>query len=355
MTRMRLAVASISALVLLPLAACGDDDPDDGSDGSDGSGGSGGDHVAEALAVVPATADFVQVVDRAAMAARLGVTDAEPDEYARAVTGDAVGGTELAVYLRTMADGAAFDERDVRWSVSGTVRDGGTFAVYRVDDEVDLDRVGDDLAESGRQEDEVQGRRHLSGLPTTGDSAYPPALLDVYLDPERHLVVTGVAGPEVLTTASGDAESAGGSGVFDVLLDDAGDVELAMFSVPGRCTGVGGAIGRQMTPERAAALAEQLEGLLPPVATAFLATTDGDGVDEVVRLQHADDDAAEQDLEARRTYLEEGAMIGTGEPFAEIGSAELERDGAVVHADLDLDRPGTGRLLAQNGDGPFVC
>ncbi|MEO9323074.1 hypothetical protein ABFT23_06255 [Nocardioides sp. C4-1] len=351
---MRLAVASVSVLVLLPLAACSDDEPDDARTG----GGAGGGHLADALAVVPATSETVQVVDRSAVAERLGITDAEPDDYSSAIGGDAVGGTELASYLRVMSDGgAAFDERDVVWGVSGTAPGGLPFSAYRLDADVDLDQVGDDLAETGRTEDEVAGRRHLSGLPTEGTGGYPPTFLDVYLDPDRDLLVTGPGGPEVLSTVDGDQDSLAGSGTVETLLGDTDDVELAILGIPARCTGVGGAIGRQLTPDQARALAEQVDELVAPVATAYLATAeaDGDGVEELVRLQHADDDAAEADLEARRAYLDEGVMIGTGAPFSDIGSVELERDGSVLQGVLELERAGGGRLLALNGDGPFVC
>ncbi len=307
-----------------------------------------GGNLDDALDLVPFDATFVEFVDRAALAERLDIEDADPDDYLDAVAEDPVGGTELVQFLSLMADGAAFDERDVEWSVTGQVDD-GVFDVYKLDDDVDLGDVADDLLDLGYDEEELRDRRRFTGRPASPDNGgYPPSFFDVTIDDDEHLVVMGSDADAVLETLDDDADSATDADTFDEVLDGTDDVELALLTGAPQC-----AVNLRATPEQLAAASDELGDIRTPSHTAFLIS--GEDSEQSARLEFSDDDEAEADLDARRTYLEEGVLLATRQPFADVGSAELERDGALVKVGLDLENPRAGRQMAQQGDGFLVC
>ncbi|MDO9455378.1 hypothetical protein [Nocardioides sp.] len=367
-SHMRRVLLPCLALVLAasPLSGCDEgDERDGGAAGRPGSAGdsASGDELAEALAVVPADATTVQFVDRRAVAERLRIEDARPEEYLDAVGDDAVGGTDLLTSLTTMAAGAVFDERDVTWSVTAEVDQSG-FSVYRLSDDVDLDALGDDLVEIGLSEDDARGgRRHFSGVPSeisdvTGlvGGVYPAGFYDVTLDSEDHLVLLGSdVVDSVLETVDGEAGSLADVEAVGELLsdgpadpDDAGDAELVLVDRQLECL----PRDSRLTPEDLERFDEQTRDLPRPLALSYVVS---DGARATAgRLSFTDEESAETDLETRRAYLDEAPLL-SGDRFSDLGSAELSREGSVVEIGLDLRDPRRGVNLAQLGDGPFAC
>lgn len=311
----------------------------------------GGNHLDDALDLVPDGATQVVFRDRDAIAERLGLDevatgDSEADltRYAQAVDQDAAGPDDLTTYLLPMQD-AELSELDVSWSVGGILEE-GAFTAYRLDDDVDLDAVADDLAGAGYAEDELRGRRHLELAAGNGEpsGAYPPSWLEVTVDPDEHLLVVGPA-EGVLRVLDDETASLSDNDTYEALLDDTDDVQFALVADPPVCGG-----GRA-TPAQLEA--SGTTGLGSPVRTALLVT--GDDGDVSARLEHTDDDAAEADLGARRTYLDEGRLVASGEPVSSLGSFGLDRTDAVVRVDLDLERPASAIDVAQQGDGFLAC
>lgn len=311
----------------------------------------GGNHLDDALDLVPDGASQVVFRDRDAIAERLdldevdtGASEADLTRYAEAVDQDAAGPDDLTTYLLPMQD-SELSELDVSWSVGGTLEE-GAFTAYKLDDGVDLDAVADDLAGAGYVEDELRGRRHLELAAGNGEptDAYPPSWLEVTVDPDEHLLVVGPA-EGVLRVLDDEDASLGDNDTYEALLDDADDVQYALVSDPPLCGG-GRATPAQLEASGATSLGS-------PVRTALLVT--GDDAEVSARLEYADDDAAEADLEARRTYLDDGTLAATGEPVSSLGSFDLDRTDAVVRVALDLERPGSAVDVAQQGDGFLAC
>jgi hypothetical protein len=310
----------------------------------------GGGDLDDALDLVPVDASRVVFRDREAIAERLGIDDVEPGaaeddlvRYAEAVAGDATGSTDLLTeFLLPMQD-AAMSELDVVWSVEAAVEE-GVYTAYKVDGDADLDAVADELAAAGYTEDEVDGRRHLS---LTGERApaYPGNWLEVTVDPDEDLLVVGTAEP-VLALVDDEAESVYDADTYDDLLADADDVQFALVTAPPTC-----GAGARATPEQVEA--SGLGDLGSPERTAYLVS--GDDATTSARLELADEEAAEADLEARRTYVDEGTLAATARPVSSLGDISLERDGAVLQVDLDLAEPRTGLDVAQQQDGFLAC
>lgn len=315
----------------------------------------GGSDLDDALDLVPDDAVQVSFRDRQDIAERLEVDDVEPGastddlvRYATAVAGDSTGTDDLLTeFVQPMQD-AAMSELDVRWSVTASTPD-GTFTAYKVDGDVDLDQLADDLADSGYTEDEVAGRRHLllTGAPDDLSPTYPSNWVEVTVDPGEDLLVVGQAAP-VLRLVDDEAKSAADTDRFDDLLDGIDDVQYLYLAAPPQCGGTRG------TPEEAAAVeASGVDALGSPDATAYVVS--GDDGATAARLEFADDDAAEADLEARRAFVSEGRLAATAEPVSGLGTIDLGRDGAVVRADLDLAEPRTGLEVARRQDGFVAC
>ncbi|MDO9456207.1 hypothetical protein [Nocardioides sp.] len=311
----------------------------------------GDDHLGDALEITPDSATRLVFRDREAIAERLGVDDVEDGaseddlrRYAEAVDGDPTDAEDLLTEFVVAMQDAEMSELDVRWSVGG-LDDDGAFTAYRLDDEVDLGAVADALADSGYAESDLRGRRHLV-LDASDDASglYPSNWLEVTVDPDEHLLVVGSA-EGILRVVDDEAESLADTDALDDLLDDAGDVQYALVGRPPACGST------RATPEQleAAGVAD----LGTPEATAFVVS--GDDAELRARIELEDDDAAEADLDARRTYLEEGDLAATGEPVSDLGSFDLSREGSVVRVDLDLDEPTASLAAAQQQDGFLAC
>lgn len=318
----------------------------------------GGD-LSDALDLVPDDATAVTFRHRVAMAERLGVDDiagdASPSEvgdYVEALAQERpLAGTDLAGYVTVMTEEAAFSELDVVWQVGASRPDAAPVAAYKVDSDLDLDAVGDDLADAGYDETELAGHRHFT-VDLTGPAVGPDGLVggrypvtvlrELTLVPDEDLVLVG--GADLVEVLDDDAESITDSGVFDDVLGEGDEAEYALLARDIDCSGQA-----RLTPD----VAEQLGELGSPDATAFYVS--GDDAATTSALAFADDDAAQADLDAREAFLDGGVLLRTREPMSEVAEWQIERDGSLVRIDYTYDRPEMAGDAALFLDGFHVC
>lgn len=310
--------------------------------------GLGDDPMGDALDLVPDDATTVTFRDRAAIAERLGVDDVahgatteDVQRYEDALAADPTGTDELTQFAAAMQD-SPVSELSVVWSISAETPEGG-FTAYKVEDDTDLDAVADDLAASGFAEDELEGRRHLLVSSEAGDTtgAYPSSWLEVTVDPDEHLLIAGTA-DRVLGAIDDQVSSLADDKTYADVLGGTSGVEFAVVASPPTC-GV-------ISAEQAAA--SGIDTLGTPDRSAYVVADDGA---PGARLEYADDDTAESDLEARRTYLTDGLLALTGDDVSTLGTFEVERDGSVVVVDVEAGDPRLLLSVAVAQDGPLAC
>ena len=314
----------VSLLLLLPvggsLVGCG---LLGGSDGFD-----------DALEVVPASVSEVRFFDREAALERLDVDDLEADpsdeeleEYVEK-SREFPAYTALDQYLVPMLESAPFSAQDIVWEVAGYDADGGFGQVWRMDDDLELDDVVDDLVDAGYEEDGAgDGTTLTVELSDIGeDQQYFAAMPTLTVLPDEHLIVTGPLTDDFLEVISDDADSTVDKDTFDDLVDGTDDIEFAALArddLACRST--------RMTPE-------QLDGLAPlgrPEQTGFV--VHGEDGDARSVLLFDDEEAADDDAGAREDYLTEGSNPISAEPFDAYADWEVEADGERVHVDLAFD------------------
>jgi len=270
----------------------------------------GDDDLDDALELVPG--DATSITFR-----RLGI-----DDNGKQITG----GTEPAL-----------SELDIVWMVTALDPEGVTRA-YKVDEELDLDAVGDDLADAGYTEDEIAGHRHLFNEDQSSE---------VVLVPDEHLIFVGRTRDTVETSVDvfeDDADSVTDKGTFDDVLAGAEDPEFALLAKDPDCS-------TDLTPEQVAA--SGTGDLGTPETTGFF--MNGDDAATTSVLAFADEDDAEADLAARETYLDDGLLLRTREPMADLAEWEIERDGHLVKISYEYDEPKLAARAAANLDGFHAC
>ena len=311
----------------------------------------------DALEVVPASADRVTFVDRVAIAERFEVDDVEPgaseseiDAYLEA-SREFPAGTAFSRYLNVMDD-APFTYFDVEWEVTMGEGDQGFGRVWKMRDDLDLDEVGDELVGLGFEEREAADDfRSLSLDVSTIDPATEGYLItvgEVTIVPDEHLMIAGPAAADVLEVVKDDADSAVDADRFDDLVDGSDDIEVADLS---RGDAVCSAGDRPLTPEQFEA--SGLEELGTPEERGFFVHGE-DGETRAV-LSFDDEQAAEDDADARSDFLDDGLSPVSGVPYSEFGDWEIEADGELVRIEIDYDDPLTVGPVISRGDYPSVC
>lgn len=250
--------------------------------------------------------------------------------------------SDLGRYAEAMADGP-FTVDDVEWEAAAVWGDPddrrGSATVWKATDDADLDGLVEDLEEKGYTKRSVDGRPLLSVELSESDGGlvggtYPlPLMLNVLVDADEEVVAASPEAAALETIAaviSDDDRSVADDSGFEDLVDGAdGDAEVAwLFSAGGAlCEGM---VGRGLF-------------VLP---------------DDVVRLvlQYGDEEEAEADLEARTALVEDGVDPVTQQPFADLGSFDLERDGDRLVVEEDFDAGPVAALRAeQSRGGPGAC
>lgn len=335
----------------------------------------GGSTVEDAFEYLPADTFSVAFADRGAMAERLGVDDIDPrdvsdgdlDDYTGALEDEresAVAGTRLSPYVAVMKD-APLNDLDIEWEAFASWGDAdeddvhGSATVWKVGDDLDFDALAGDLEDKGYD----KGGSGDLPIYTVDQSAvdaatgliggvYPATMLSVLLDEDEQVIATAVdADPlgDIADVVTDDTDSLADSGDMDELLDAAdGDPELALLTSggPGVCPDDGRA-----TPQQD----EQYAGLGRPQGRALFVTAD-DEPEAVLALQFDSEGAAEDDLEARRSLVEDGVDARTNEPFDTLGDFDLEQDGDLVLIDERFDDGVLRAVQAEtDGAGAGVC
>jgi hypothetical protein len=321
----------------------------------------------DALEVIPADATTVTFVGRAAAAERLdvevetGADDRELGRYLQAVDEAGVA-TRLTSYLGVMGD-AALSDADIVWEVSGSGGDDdGPWTVWKTDDDLDLDDVGDDLADAGYEESETGGERRFRAELAAADpetslvgDRYPVAVMgDVVLVPDEHLVLTGPDVEATLDVVQDDEDSLVDTQDLEEVAGAEDDVELARLRREIDC-----AEALRLGPVNPQQVAEQAEllgvgDLARPDSTAFLVHGD-DGATTTV-LEFGDDETAEADAEARQAWLEESMSPPPGrQALVEDVTWDLETDGSMVRIDHEIGKDGpTSAIAAGRAEDPFA-
>lgn len=287
----------------------------------------------DALEVVPASVSEVRFFDRSATLERLDVedldadpSDAELETYLEA-SRTFPSYTALDQHLVLMLEDAPFSAQDIDWEVAGYDNDNGFGQVWKMDDDLDLDEVVDELVDAGYEKDDVDDGSTLSiDLDDVGEhQQYFVAMQTMTVLPDDHLIVTGPLMDDFVEVIADDADSAVDEESFGELAGSTDDVEFAALARDD--------LACLRTPDEEAARAE----LGQPEQTGFFVHGD-DGEARSVLL-FDDDQSAEDDAEAREGYLTDGSNPISGEPFDAYAQWEVETDDARVHVDLEFDDP----------------
>lgn len=332
-TRTFRALAALASVALVA-AACSDDEASPAPEQPSGP-------LADALAMLPASTELVRFVDAAGTRERLGLDLEALDspeavkEYDRHLTESAWGFSELRGFAEEMSTDGAFSELDVEWEARGALPnekgrlDG--WAIFRLDEELDLDAVADAMVEAGYQETELDGRRHLTAPPSGRSNmvagTYPAGLLDrVTVLPDEHLMITGGAQP-VLDVLDDQSESLAEDGKLAEVVQPAEGVEYAELRTAVTIDCAAPLAGGKDVPEatlRGAWEALGMAGLRKPESTAlYVVASDEEGkppVRGVTLMQFADQETAKSDAEARATWLANGTDQITRLPMVQLYS-----------------------------------
>ncbi len=270
--------------------------------------------------------------------------------------------SELGRYAEVMQE-APFNDGDVEWEAWAAWGEPGdaerTAAVWKVDDDADLDALAEDLEENGYDKDTVHGRLLFSiDLSAAEDGmiggTYPvPLLLNVLIDEDEQVVAgspDAASLDDVAAVVGDDDDSlADDDDGFDDLLSAAEvDPDIAWLTRDG--------FALCITAERSAPTnrADDYQDLGRPAARALFIS----GHDANVRLvlQYDSEDEAADDLEARETLVESGVDPVTREPFDDLGDFELEQDSDLLLIDEDFERGAQAAIQAERrGGGPGAC
>ncbi len=256
--------------------------------------------------------------------------------------------TELDSSLVQMLETAPFSAQDVDWEVSAYEGDDGFGRVWRMNDDLDLDDVADELVDAGFEEVSGEGRSLTIDLQEIAtDERYLISMQTVTLLPDDHLIVTGPLADDVLDVIADDADSAVDDDTFEDLVDSTDDVEVAQMARDDKaCQEVD-----RLSPEQLEA--SGIDELGHPEETGFFVHGDEGDVRSVLLFD--DEDAAEEDAEAREEFLADGSSPVSGVPYEEFADWEIDTDGEQERIDLDYDEPEVVSAVIARGDFVSVC
>jgi hypothetical protein len=308
----------------------------------------------DALETMPDTATRVTFFDRAAASDRLDLgsldADSSDDELNTYIDKslDLPWSTELDRYVALTLN-APFSALDIEWEAVGYDAD-GFGRVWKMDEDLDLDKVIDQLVDLGYEE-EGSGDAHTLTIDIADigeDEQYLAALTTMAIVPDENLIVSGPLTSTVLSAVADDKDSLIDGESFEDLVDSTDDVELADLTRKDSVCSFG----------NAPLSAEQIEAsgvtdLASPDQAGFFVHGD-DGAATSVMLFDSDgaaDDAAEE----RETYLTDGTSPFSGQPYTEIADYDVEADGKQVRIDVDPENPKAIPGMIQRSDYPSIC
>ena len=275
-------------------------------------------------------------------------------EQAAVVEGDEILSTQLDPFAEALRD-APLNASDVRWEAYAAWGDDpeepAEAFVWKVEDDLDFEDLADDLEDKGyeRAGDSAiyeADPAKIDRKDTIG-GVYPAVMASVLLDEAERLVVASYGqGPleEVAEVIADDADSLADDGGMEDLVDAVeGDPEVAWLTSAGPSICDDGPF-----PDSAG-----YHDLGRPSARALFVS--GDDAPAVLALVYDSEEAAEEELTARRVLIERGVGRG-GRPFSELGDFDVSQDGRLVVIEEDFDGGPRVALEAEEvGDGPGVC
>lgn len=286
-----------------------------------------------ALDYIPADVAQAEIRNQAATEQRLGIDDIESgasapeiDKYVQVANSNRWVANEYTPYLPAMISAdTAFTALDVDWSataVSGSSEDSSLSTLFGMDPELDLDVVGDALADAGWRESEVDGGRRFMVEMTDLEldrtlGGYPAVQGGLVLLPDEHLMLSGDADP-ILATIAGESDALASVDDAQSLFEGLSGIEYAFVTQgPGSCP-LSTALPR-LTPQVLEQMRSSWEesGLQPPSATASFVVAGDSPPSTSSRLLFADTDQAETDSQARKKYLADGTSFVSREAFVD--------------------------------------
>ncbi len=312
--------------------------------------------VEDALETMPGTVTRVTFFDRAAASERLGLDELDGDssDETEAYLDEAQAlpfRTDLDVYLLQMLDNAPFTALDLEWEVVGYDSDGDYGRAWKMDDDLDLNDVIDELVDLGYTKRGSDDAATLTVDPSRVDEAAAAYLLpisNITVLADEHLIVTGPLADDVLSAVADDTDSLVDTGAFGDLVASADDIEVADLTREDAVCSLGDSV---LPPEQLEAIgADDLAG--PDQAGFFVHGDDGQALSVMVfESEDAAGDAASQ----REDFLAEGASPVSGVPYSELGGFDVEADGDQVRIDIDYDNPTDISAAVTGRDYPSVC
>lgn len=337
--------------------------------------------LAEALDTLPASTQLVRFVNREVAAGRVGIGDVESlagateqAAYEEALGANSWAFTEIGGFATVMDTKGAFSELDVVWEARGAQpnKEGRLdgWAVFRMEETLDLATVAASLLEVGYTESQLGGQRHFTAPPAGTQNMvggiYPAGIFGrVTLLPDQHLIVTGAAQP-VLDVVLAKGESLFDKGTFAEVAEQSPGLEYAELRAAATIDCVGALPGaRDLEPEVLTGVFTQLgmTGLTKPRTSAlYVVAADADDkgtppLRGVTVLEFADEKAARADAEARQGYVSGGIDQITRLPMAQLYTPVAQTvDGSRSSIEWTYSGDlGSGVLAHQTGAGVASC
>ncbi len=262
------------------------------------------------------------------------------------------GSTQLDV-IPGLSEVFGYSLAQADWEAYGQSRDGAV-SVLKVEEEVDLDEVGDNLEQAGyNRPDEDDGVwRGSADLVAQFDTPMSTLQIHVVLLADQHLVLTSDSATyleRVREVVRGDAPSLRGVDGVDELIGAAPEATSSqLWSRDFACEDLSMSQADSVDQDEGARLVEQAGGVTP-LDGLLLARTSAEQAVVAMWFDSAED--ADHDLQPR-TDLARGAAPGQGGDFSErFGLTASRVDGRLITMSL---RAKTETLLGDLGQGPVL-
>ena len=346
--------AATAALVVL-LSAC--TSTVEGTTSSSTAGGSGGDRLAEALALVPATAGSAEIIDLATSKERWGLTSvssetagsAEANEFVSKLAATGLGSSLLT--YQSLFTGAGWSGLDVELEIRPQV-DGPPVTIHRLRRTLDMQKVIDAFVADGMTRGGAEDAPFFRAA-SIGDGKFGRVFLSgVTVYPALHLVVAGPEGSWSVPAA--DASLAAAAGVSTLVADLPPADHVAVDTGSRACVDPVGALGVKLTPAAVQRFLGALDaaGDRQPVIGTLVAVT-GDDVGQI-RVGYADQAAATADLPVRTKILESVESPFTQRPYSELFTVESSVVGTTLRYAVSMERPAILLRTRQMRDTPWA-
>jgi len=318
-------------------------------------------NLADALAVVPASAGSALAVDQAAMKQRWGAADvnssSDPDsdayrEYLHHLTDYLVAG-DLVVSNEKMREDYGWNYADVDWAVESSSPDDPPARVYKLRDTLDMTVVTTSMDDHYQRSG--PDSRPVYKLDLKNVEGRPPFLLGAVVIPDQHLVIDGADPSAVLAVIDGTAAGFGETPTAQQMLVAVGDAE-------GVIAGWGASACQNPGPALPATTSTTRPSLGPDAELDALGTVTWTAVgvsDEThasASAGYPDATAAAADTPRRDDLVTNGTSRVTRQPYTEIlGPTTVSAAGDQVRYRMDaITHPTRLVSLWSRRDAPWA-